>query len=175
MPKTDGDPLGPEFERHLRGQLDRVQPRFSSPRYLAGAGRPALRLAPAVLVLSLVAILGLSAYVATGSPNPVVWTEHVVTVIHPNPASPTPSASPQEQRGGTVATPSQDQNHKTTPEPADRAEPTERPEPAGQPEPAESPEPTDHSGDSSAGHSGDGLSGSSDSGSRSTDPRPGSD
>src|SRR5256885_16182744 len=79
MPKTEGDPLGPEFARRLRGEMDRIEPRFSSPRYLgASRRRVTWRLAPAALALSLVAILGLTAYAATGSPNPVVWTEDVV-------------------------------------------------------------------------------------------------
>ena len=34
MPKTDTDPLGPYFGWRLRAELDRVQPPFSSPRYV---------------------------------------------------------------------------------------------------------------------------------------------
>jgi len=170
MPKTEGDPLGPGFERRLRGELDRVQPRFSSPRYLARPRRRiALRIAPAVLAVSLVGILGLSAYAATGSPNPVVWTEHVVTVIHPNPTTTTPSATPQEHRGVTDATPSQQENRTSSPQP------TQRPEPSDRAEPAESPEPTDHSGDGSGSRSGDGSSRGSDSRSGSSDLRSASD
>ena len=179
MPKTEGDPLGPEFERRLRGELDRVRPPFSSPRYLARGGRPiALRVAPAVLALSLVGILGLSAYAATGSPNPVVWTEHVVTVIHPNPASPTPSPTTQQNQGGPAATPGQDDNRHGSPRPTERPEPSESPEPSGQPSPNESPEPSgDHSGEGSGGDSGDALSGggSGDSGSGTDDSHNGSD
>ena len=167
MPKTEDDPLGPEFSRRLRGELDRVQPRFSSPRYLAASGRRVTwRLAPAVLGVSLIGILALSLFAATGSPNPVVWTERVVTVIHPNAATPTPSATPQEHRGAPPATPSQQGEHNSSPEPSERAEPTEQPEPTGRPEPAESPEPAQsHSGDSSQVRSHSGSSGGGDSGS----------
>jgi hypothetical protein len=168
MPKTEGDPLGPAFERRLRGELDQVQPRISSPRYLtAGIRPPVRRFAPVALAVSVVGILALSAFAATGSPNPVVWTEHVVTVIHPNPSSQPPSPSPDEHQGGPGATPSQEGEHRGSPEPSERAEPSQQPEPSESAEPNEGPEhgasPTssdDHSGD---GSSGDGHSGSDDS------------
>ncbi len=173
MPKTEHDPLGPEFSRRLRGELDRVQPRFSPPRYLSASGRPVTwRLAPAILGVSLVGILALSLFAATGSPNPIVWSERVVTVIHPNAATPTPSPTPQDHRGAPAATPSQKDNRPSSPEPSERpeptkqSEPTEQPEPTEGPEPAESPEATDsHSGDSSQDRSGSGSSGGRDSGS----------
>ena len=95
MPKTDDDALGPALERRLRRELNRVQPRFSSPRY-ASAAHPRVRtwrLAPVALGVSLVSILALSAFVATGSANPVVWTQRVVTVIESNPP-PTSEPSP---------------------------------------------------------------------------------
>ena len=171
MPKTEDDPLGPEFIRRLRGELDRVQPRPSSPRYLAASGRRVTwRLAPAVLGVSLVGILALSLFAATGSPNPIVWSERVVTVIHPNAATPTPSPALQEHRGAAAATPSQRDNHPSSPEPSERpeptkqSEPTEQPEPTDGPEPAESPEPAgSHSGDGSQDRSGSEPSGSRDS------------
>ena len=79
MPNADDDQLGPELEERLRGELDRVQPRYSSPRYVAASRRPIIwRVAPAALVVGVLGILGLSGYVKTGSPNPVVWTERVV-------------------------------------------------------------------------------------------------
>jgi hypothetical protein len=159
MPKTDGGPFGPEFERRLHRELDRVQPRFSSPRYLTATRRPiAWRLAPVALVISLVGILGLSAYAATGSPNPVVWTEHVVTVIRPSTATPTPVTSPDGHRGGPAATPSQHSSNERSPEPS------ERPEPTDSPEPKESPEPSgDTSGGGSTDRSGSGTSSGDDS------------
>ena len=166
MPRTEDDPLGPALVRRLRGELDSIRPRSSSPRYLTQGGPVRLRIAPAVLAVSLVAILALSLFAATGSPNPVVWTERVVTVIHPNAATPTPSATPQEHRGAPPATPSQQGEHNSSPEPSERAEPTEQPEPTGRPEPAESPEPAQsHSGDSSQVRSHSGSSGGGDSGS----------
>jgi uncharacterized membrane protein YgcG len=153
MSKTEGDPLIPNLERRLRSELDRVQPRFSPPRYLLATRRPFIwRLAPAALAASLLGILSLSAYAATGSPNPVVWTEHVVTVIRPNPATPTPVTSPTQHRGGPATTPSQHDANERSPEPSGRPEPTEQPEP-------KSPEPSgEHSGGGSGDHYGSGTS-----------------
>src|SRR5207244_12667413 len=79
MPKTEDDPLGPGFVRRLRGELDSIRPRSSSPRYLTQGGPVRLRIAPAVLAVSLVAILALSLFAATGSPNPVVGRAPEVT------------------------------------------------------------------------------------------------
>ena len=170
MPKTEDDPLGPGFVRRLRGELDGIRPRPSSPRYVTQGGPVRLRIAPAVLAVSLVAILALSLFAATGSPNPVVWSERVVTVIHPNDANPSPTATPEEHRGAPAATPGEEDNHNSSPEPSERpeptkpSEPTEQPEPTDGPEPAESPEPAgSHSGDGSQDRSGSEPSGSRDS------------
>jgi len=136
MPKTDDDALGPALERRLRRELNRVQPRFSSPRY-ASAAHPRVRtwrLAPVALGVSLVSILALSGFVATGSANPVVWTERVVTVIESNPP-PTSEPSPAQPKAAP-------------------REGSETPEPGRTPEPTESPEPSDsHSGSDGAGDS----------------------
>ena len=180
MPKTEGDPLGPAFERRLRGELDRVQPRFSPPRYLSAGNRPLVRrFAPVGLAVSVVGILALSAFAATGSPNPVVWTEHVVTVIHPIPSSPTPSSSPDERGGGPATTPGQDGEHHGSPEPSERAEPSEQPgessEPNEGPGRGASPTPSDdHSGEGSSGDGGHSGSDGSD-GSHEPSPIPSDD
>ena len=154
MPKTDDDALGPALERRLRRELNRVQPRFSSPRY-ASAAHPRVRtwrLAPVALGVSLVSILALSGFVATGSANPVVWTERVVTVIESNPP-PTSEPSPAQPKAappaGAAHTPEQ-----RAPATSEPREGSETPEPGRTPEPTESPEPSDsHSGSDGAGDS----------------------
>lgn len=145
-----------ELRRRLREDLDRVQPRFSSPRYLTTSTRPlAWRLAPAVLAVAAVGMLGLTAY--SGSANPVVWTERVVTVIRPAATSPAPTKTPDEHR----ESPDSNRGGSTeSPEPRESPEPNESPEPAESPEPGESPTP---SGDDSGSGSSSGGGGTSDS------------
>jgi uncharacterized membrane protein YgcG len=131
-----------QLRRRLHAELDRVQPPHTTPRYLAAPRRPViLRLAPAVLVATVAGILGLSVY--AGSPNPVVWTEHVVDLARP---SPSPEIQPTPAPRTPTSRPSQ------KPEQHDSPEPSEKPEPTQSPEQHESPEPSD-------GHSGDGTSG----------------
>lgn len=115
MPKTD-DLLDPGLQWRLRAALDRVQPPHSSPRYQSVAAVGALRTAflrslPVVAVA--VAGLLLTAYAATGSPNPVTWTQNAASAItnftHAPEPSPTaePSSAPVEQpvqRSGEPAT-----------------------------------------------------------------------
>ena len=52
MSKTESDPLGRSFEWRLSNELNRVRPRWSSPRYLDATPHRvgAWRLAPAALV-----------------------------------------------------------------------------------------------------------------------------
>lgn len=133
MPKTESELLGPQFESRLRIELDRVRPRFSSPRYLAGDRHRvgSWRFAPVGLAVGIAGILTLSAYAATGSANPAVWTQRIVTTIQPSPA---PEASPTQT---SYPTPSE---HTYTPaespEPSPRAEPSERPEQSPQANPS---------------------------------------
>jgi uncharacterized membrane protein YgcG len=161
------DPFGPDLKARLRAELDRVQPLRTSPRYLAGARRPiSWRFAPAALAASLISILALSAFVATGSPNPAVWGHDVVTIIQSSSTTPTPPSRP-------TATP----DTKPEPTPAHRGEspePAEQPEPSGSSEPHESPQPSDdHSGDGSGSGGGDDSSGHEGSGSGGGDSRDG--
>jgi len=155
MPKTDTDPLGPYFGWRLRAELDRVQPPFSSPRYVQTHRVGAWRLAPAVLAIGIAGILGLSAYAATGSANPAVWTERAVTVIHQAPPSPTsePIQPPSQPKAAPPVAPKPTQRAESTEPP----EPTNRPEPSESPEPSQSPEPSggDHEGSGSGGGSGE--------------------
>jgi hypothetical protein len=132
MPKTEIDPLGSDFESRLRSELDGIQPRFSSPRYLS-AGRHHVgswRFAPAGLAVGIVGILALSAYAATGSANPVVWTQRIVTTIQPNvapEASPTPASNPTPSEHSVAPV--------ERPEATPRAEPSDHAEPSPQPSP----------------------------------------
>jgi hypothetical protein len=98
MSKTD-DLLGPGFAWRLRAALDRVQPPQNAPSYLSVTPRGALRTvflraAPAVAVG--VAGLMLTAYAATGSPNPVIWTQNAASAITSitHAPEPVPTAEP---------------------------------------------------------------------------------
>ena len=157
MPKTDDDSLGPVLQRRLRRELDRVQPRFSSPRYLSHPRQHVgtWRFAPVALAVSLAGILALSAFVATGSANPVVWTQRVVTVIEANPTQ-NPQPSPVERKAAPATLATHQPEH-LAPSTSEPAEPAETPEPRRSAEPGESPEAGDHhSGSSSSGSSGQG-------------------
>jgi hypothetical protein len=140
MPKID-DPLGPSFEWRLRAALNRVQPPYSPPRYQSvtalGTLRTALlRAAPAVAV-AVVALL-LTAFAATGSPNPVIWTQNAasaITSITHQEQIPTaePTSPPQELRHST-APPASEQEAPEPPErvvhePAEPAGESHKPEP----------------------------------------------
>ena len=161
MPIAENGPLGPGFERRLKAALDSVSPPSplaSSARYRAGARRPVRpwRYAP-VLAGGAAAAMALTAAAATGSPNPVIWTERAGSVIqsvsHVPGASPKAAQSPRPEPshqgpsgqgpGPGSATPSS--SHEVEPSPA--PEPTETPEASPKPEASPSPEPSsDHSG-----------------------------
>lgn len=137
MQKTERDPLGPGFGRRLRRELDRIQPVHSLPRYATRHRRP-LRLAPIALAGGIAGILALTAFAATGSPNPAVWTQRVMTVIEANSTS---SPGSDEHRSGPPAGQTQAPEREASPEPS------EKPEPAESPKPTESAEPSgEHSG-----------------------------
>jgi hypothetical protein len=145
MPRTDTDPLGDRLKRRLRAELDRVQPPSSSPRYLVSPRRRVAvwRVAPAALAAAVVGMLGLTAYAATGSPNPVVWTQHIMTRIAPN------SAPPETTPATPGLTPS------SHPEPAAPAPATHEAQPPEQPEPSEEPHATPSPEHDSGGGGGD--------------------
>ena len=151
------DPLGPGVESRLRAELDRVQPRFGTPRYLSYRQRPvAWRFAPAVLVASVISMLALTAYVATGSPNPADWGHDVVTIIQTGSTTPTPSEHPTLK-----PTPSPEE---PSPKPSQEPKEHQSPEPS-EPAEHESPEPSDgHSGGGSGDGGSDHEGSSSDSG-----------
>ena len=144
MPETDPDGLEPGLRARLRAELDRIRPRAALPRYLtAGSPLRAWRLAPAVLAVAFMGILALTAAAATGSPNPVVWTQRVQTVM--NPPTPSPEVEPSPAAPKSHAEVETPPAHQESPEAAEPTEPTEG---------HESPEPSsDHSdGGSSQDH-----------------------
>ena len=137
MPKTEDDPLGPHFAWRLRAELDRIQPRFSSPRYLSAGARlrvGAWRFAPVALAIGATSILGLTAWAATGSTNPAVWTERMTTVMHTVP-SPTPESTPAPPKSQALPPPAPvretPKEASGQPEPSNTAGTRESPEPPG--------------------------------------------
>jgi outer membrane biosynthesis protein TonB len=155
MPIPEHNTLGTGFERRLKAALDKVtppSPLLSSARYRSGAAllpRRAWRLVP-VLVAVTAAGAALTAAAATGSPNPVVWTERAGSAIESvskPAASPkaAPAPRPQPSRGtssgqGTGPVRPTPSGHEQ--EPQRSPEPTERPEAPPQPQPSPSPRET---------------------------------
>ena len=146
MPRIDPDGLHPTLIARLRAELNRVRPPQNQPRYLsAGAPTHPWRLAPIALAIAFTGILALTAFAATGSPNPAVWTNRVETVINPPSPSPESESTPTETQQQAVPAPPP--AHKPTAQPTQRAEPSDSPE-------HESPEPGDgRSGTSSTASS----------------------
>jgi hypothetical protein len=151
MPKTERDPLGPSFQWRLRSALDRIEPGHATARYAEPSTRALspLRFTRLALASGVAGILALTAFAATGSANPAVWTQRIVGTIRPSPIaepSPTPAESPTPSTNGVVpAVPA----HTPTGEASPRPESPETPEATPQ---SASPSPT--SGD--GGHSGSG-------------------
>lgn len=131
------------MEWRLRAALDRVQPPHSTPRYQsahpAGTLRSAIFRAAPLLAVAVAGLL-MTAYAATGSPNPVIWTQNAASAISsvtrgPEP-SPTaePSAAPVQEPVRRSSQPSSEQekpqaNRETEPrEPRDESL---RPDPGG--------------------------------------------
>ncbi len=127
MPKTD-NPVGPGFELRLRAALDRVQPPHSPPRYRSVTGLGGLRTAAwRAAPLAVVAVIGLllTAYAATGSPNPVIWTQNAASAInsitHGPEASPTaePPSAPVQEPPRRSSQPPSEQEKPEAPERSD--------------------------------------------------------
>jgi hypothetical protein len=134
MSKIDPGGLHPTLIARLRAELNRVRPPEAEPRYVTSrAPIGAWRLAPVMLAIAFTGILALTAFAATGSPNPAVWTNRVETVISP----PSPSRAPEAEPGvSSHAAPAAPPTHRPTAPPTERAQPTSSPE-------HESPKPTD--------------------------------
>jgi hypothetical protein len=142
MPMTRRYAVNPVFEWRLRAALDRVTPPWSPPRYQTALvmARP-WRLAPLLLAGAATVLLALTATAATGSPNPVVWTQRATTTIesvgHGSDVTPTPEPA-QEQphsnpRAAVPAPPTHPPEHAAAqrPQPSHRPEPTAAPRPFG--------------------------------------------
>lgn len=143
-------PIAPGFDWRLKAALDRVTPPPAMPRYAMARPFKPWRLAPIALAGAATVLLALTAVAATGSANPVVWSQRAASSIEavghatetsPSPA-PTPENSPSTTRSGPAAAPTRGSGSKPT------AKPTERPEQPSRS--TSSPIPTDeHSGSSS--------------------------
>ncbi|HEV2033108.1 MAG TPA: hypothetical protein VGU71_02750 [Candidatus Dormibacteraeota bacterium] len=101
MQITDIGLLGPGFERRLRAALDAVAPPtllISNARYRSTRSSRPWRLASALVGIGAVGAVAVSAFAATGSPNPAVWTERaassIQSVTHIPETSPNPPQSP---------------------------------------------------------------------------------
>jgi hypothetical protein len=90
MQITDRRTLGPGFDRKLKTALDSVAPRTPhhfNARYRrtmwvrSRRPRRAWRLAPALIGVAAVGIMGLSAVAATGSSDLAVWTRHAASTM----------------------------------------------------------------------------------------------
>lgn len=158
MPVTDRGTLGPGFERRLNAALDAVvppSPHVSAARYQSKMPPRAhwrWRLAPALVGIGAVAIIALSAVAATGSPNPVVWTQRAASTIQsvshipePSPNQPQ-SPTPDQRSNAPVSQATQSPDRQA--EPSEKAQPSERPEESPQPEPTERPSPSPEPSDS---------------------------
>ena len=139
-------PIAPGFDWRLKVALDRITPPAVLPRY--AMAKPAFRpwrLAPIALAGAATVLLALTAVAATGSANPVVWSERATSTIqsvgHAPEASPSPAPSSQEApRPGAPA---------PRPAPAPKAA-APRPAPTRSPEDSPRPTPSDeHHGSSS--------------------------
>lgn len=162
MPNTDHDPMDPGFEWRLKAALDRITPPASRPRYESASmgGVRSWRIAPVLLAGATAVLLAVTATAATGSPNPVVWTQRAASTIesvgHAPEASPSPEPSPERSEetpnGGAAAQPTDEPEHEASPspEPSEHPQVSPSPEPSESPKPSESPSPSgDHSGSSS--------------------------
>jgi len=142
-------PIAPGFDWRLKVALDRITPPTVMPRYAmarralppmrpARARRP-WRLAPIALAGAATVLLALSATAATGSANPVVWSQRAASTIesvgHTSEASPStapsPERSPVTARSVPVAAPTHAPVRKAAPKPA----PTQHPEETETPRP----------------------------------------
>jgi hypothetical protein len=159
MPKTERDPLGPSFQWRIRSALDRIEPPPSAPRYATASPRAArpLRFARVGLASGITGILALTAFAATGSANPAVWTQRIVTTIKPIPVvvepSPTPEQTPPPAtRAVAPAVPAHTPNAPTSEQPKgpDAHETPEATPKSGSPEP--SPGEGDHSNSGDHSH-----------------------
>jgi hypothetical protein len=147
-------PIAPGFDWRLKVALDRIKPPSVMPRYamLRPAFRP-WRLAPIALAGAATVLLALSATAATGSANPVVWSQRAASTIqsvgHAPEPSPTPApnaeASPSTVHTVPAPAPKPAAPAKAAPKPAP---PTQHADESPRPNPSD-----DNSGSNSHGSS----------------------
>lgn len=175
MSITDRGTLGPGFDRRLRAALDSIVP--AAPHFLTARYRsttPARahlprRVGPPLVAIGALATVALSAFAATGSPNPAVWTQRAGSIIqsvsHTPETSPnqpqSPSSDPSRvvpvstQAGTSQADPpsSREIEPSNKPQPSQKAkeslQPDESPRPDAFQRPSPSPEPSDSPGNQS--------------------------
>lgn len=144
MWKTE-QPLGPDFELRLRAALNRVHVPHGEPRYLSvtpGAVlQTAIGRALPVVAVALTGLL-LTAYAATGTPNPVTWARNaasaITTMTHvPEPTTAPANSAPVQSPDRAESEPSSEPGSEQ--EPAEtRSEPAETKEELRQPDPGRS-------------------------------------
>jgi hypothetical protein len=129
MENTDEtDPVWPGFAWRLRSALERVEPPIIVPRYGALRGPRPSRLTRIALALAIAGIAGLTTVAATGSTNPSVWRQRIVTTLQSSPEA-TPTSESREGGSSGAAGP----RHAATPQRS--AEPEHSPGPSDSPEP----------------------------------------
>ena len=140
---TEPDGLGPHLESQLRSALDRVEPRYSAPRYLE-AGAAGRRWGPSqgFLAAGIAALMVLTLLGAAASRS--IDLQHRIVNTIQSATQPTAGTAPQ-----TSPSPSPEEDR----QPAPAQEPSPRPEPSDSPEPTQTPEPGDSSSSSSGEHS----------------------
>jgi hypothetical protein len=143
-------PIAPGFDWRLKAALDRITPPAVMPRYAMAKPFKAWRLAPIALAGAATVLLALTAVAATGSANPVVWSQRAASTIeaagHATETPPSPAPSPEKAPSTARSAPAAAPTHGPASKPT--AKPTERPE-----EPSRStssPNPTDEHSDSSS-------------------------
>jgi hypothetical protein len=157
MKIADRDPLGPDFDLRLRAALDRIVPPTPYPsgaRYKLMAialNRRTLGFASLLAAASAAGIVLLSGFAATGSPNPVVWSQRAASTIQSVSHIPdAPKAEPSEVPSSTPSGSAVRQGDISQPSPAPHAKSSEDQRPEGSdgswktphPEPSESPDPS---------------------------------
>jgi hypothetical protein len=134
-------PIAPGFEWRLKVALDRVTPPSGPPRYaMAQPSVRPWRLAPIALAGALTVLLALTVTAATGSANPIVWTQRAASTIKSVGHAPEASPSPDESHSSTAPAPSS--SHESATEASAGAEPAD-PEESPRPTSTSSPIPTD--------------------------------
>jgi hypothetical protein len=166
MPSTEHDELDPVFSWRLKAALDRVTPPASLPRYASvSMGRTrAWRVAPFLLAGATVVLLALTATATTGSPNPVVWTQHAATTIQSVGHAPETIPSPQPAPEQAPVNPARSAQAAPAPAATQRPQHDDSPTRDGSEQAGESsqpqPEPKESS-DQRSGHSGSGTTSNS--------------